>query len=214
MEDESLAKLLEEYEGLVQFELLPNETMVREKVLQNKAECGYILKEDVIDLILNEEGEWCIPVYENAGATMTDVVNEVVFERLFFLLSSGWFENYLCEHENFKPLMEELGQKKFAEEIKSTLYDEMHFGQTFGVKAFYVGEKIADEENSAGVSFYPGRILALICVLVCAFIGLLQVLADKTEHRVYKRSKGLISLYTVLHPTVLGIITAILIFLC
>ena len=214
VEDESLAKLFEEYEGLVQFELLPNETMVREKVLQNKAECGYILKEDVIDLILNEEGEWCIPVYENAGATMTDVVNEVVFERLFFLLSSGWFENYLCEHENFKPLMEELGQKKFAEEIKSTLYDEMHFGQTFGVKAFYVGEKIADEENSAGVSFYPGRILALLCVLVCAFIGLLQVLADKTEHRVYKRSKGLISLYMVLHPTVLGIITAILIFLC
>ncbi|MGN0386665.1 MAG: ABC transporter permease [Lachnospiraceae bacterium] len=214
VEDESLAKLLEEYEGLVQFELLPNEAMVREKVLQNKAECGYILKEDVADLILNEEGEWSIPVYENAGATMTDVVNEVVFERLFFLLSSGWFENYLCEHENFKPLMEELGEKKFAEEIKSTLYDEMHFGQTFGVKVFYVGEKIADEENSAGVSFYPGRLLALLCVLVCAFIGLLQVLADKAEHRVYKRSKGLISLYTVLHPTVLGIITAILIFLC
>ena len=213
-EDEELRKLLAGYEGLVHFEMEESEEKVKDKVLQNKAECGYVIGHEVPKLILSGEGQWCIPVYENSGATMTDVVNEVLFERVFYYISTMWYEEYLSTHEHFRDLRKQLGKEALQEEIRKTLYEELHFDRTFGVNTLYVGEDRQIEEETKGLTFYPGRILAVLCVLICALIGLLQVITDRKEHRIYKHKRGLVTCYTILHPTLLGTFTAILIFLC
>lgn len=207
-DDIILEKLFSEYNGLVTFIPCKNEEEVKRNVVQGKAECGYVLQEDLQSKILSGDGAWSIDVYESADSTLTRVVNEVLFERIFYAISSDWFEGYIAEHENFSGVLWEMGEKALKEEAKNVLEQKMKDGSTFTFKRQNVLASGAGEEVTGNAS-YPIKAIAAACVIFCALIGTMQAIVDKKRHRFPKRFVFLPVFFTVCQPVLLGMAAGI-----
>ncbi len=208
-DDEALENLFSEYGGLVTFVSCKNEEEVKRYVVQGKAECGYVLQEDLQSKILSGDAAWSIAVYESADSTLTRVVNEVLFERIFYAISTDWFEGYIAEHENFSAACRKMGREALQEEAKSALERKLEDGGTFTFMRGSVSASGTGEETKGRVS-YPVRAVAAACVILCALIGVMQALADKKAHRFPKRTELLPVLFTVCQPVLMGMTAGIL----
>ena len=79
--------LLEDYEGIVDFELYQSEEQVKKAVLNGDVECGYILPEDLTEGIVSQRANQLVNVYQDADAVAVPIVNEILFERIFYQAS-------------------------------------------------------------------------------------------------------------------------------
>ncbi len=207
-DDKILEKLFSEYQGLVTFLPCKDEEEVKRNVVQGKAECGYVLQEDLQSKILSGDGAWSIDVYESTDSTLTRVVNEVLFERIFYAISSNWFEGYIAEQEIFSEVCQEMGKEVLQEEAKSVLERKMGDGSTFAFQRLNVSAS-GTEEKTAGNASYPVKTMAAACVIFCALIGAMQAAADKKAHRFPKRPVLLTTFFTVCQPVLLGMAAGI-----
>lgn len=103
-----MTQLLQEKTGLVTFESCVSEEDVKKQVLLGKAECGYILQDNLQNELLDGNGNWSITVYENEESTLTKLVNEVLFERVFYQTSLTWFEGYLAKRGSSQKTVEKV----------------------------------------------------------------------------------------------------------
>lgn len=228
--DEELTGLLQEKTGLVQFLPCASEEEVKQLVLQGKAECGYILQDNLQNELIEGNGNWSITVYENEASTFTKLVNEVLFERIFYETSLTWFEGYLAE----KGFIEE----NASEDTKDIIDAIIHSDETFAVETLYLSgtpedtpsEPQTPEDGQAEpqipedtpaqehytrsrTSLYPVRIVAALCGILCTLTGAWQLLQDKRAGRQHKYHRVLVPVLTVAYPAILGTAVAILILL-
>ena len=129
--DTELRVLISEYEGLVHFLVCEDSEEVKRNVVRGNAECGYVLQEDLQEQIMAGNGTWSIEVYEKADSTMTRVVNEVLFERIFYAISAEWFEGYIAGNEMFADVREEAGEDALREEAGRQLANRLSDDSTF-----------------------------------------------------------------------------------
>ena len=203
--EEELAKLLQEKTGLITFQSCTSEEEVKKQVLQGKAECGYILQDNLQNELLDGNGNWSITVYENEASTLTKLVNEVLFERVFYQTSLTWFEGYLAE----KGLAGEDSAKDAADDgltgsAKDITDSIIRSGETFTVETLYLSNEQKESHTRTGVSIYPVRIMAALCVVLCTLTGVLQLVQDKRTKRQHKYHRILIPVLTIGYPLLLG----------
>ena len=178
---------------------------MKKQVQQGKAECGYILQDNLQNELLEGNGNWSITVYENEASTLTKLVNEVLFERVFYQTSLTWFEGYLAE----KGLAGEGSAKDITDggasgSAKDITDDIIRSGETFTVETRYLsgGQEENLTKSSAGI--YPVRIMAALCVVLCTLTGALQLVQDKRARWQHKYHRVLIPVLTVGYPLLLG----------
>lgn len=204
--EEGMTQLLQEKTGLVTFESCASEENVKKQVLLGKAECGYILQDNLQNELLDGNGNWSITVYENEAATLTKLVNEVLFERVFYQTSLTWFEGYLAE----KGLIAEDGGKVaadggFSGSVKDITDSIIRSGETFAVETLYLSDGQAEKSARSSASTYPVRIMAALCVILCTLTGVLQLVQDKRAKRQHKYHRILIPVLTIGYPLLLGV---------
>ncbi len=198
--DEALRTLFSEYTGLVKFISCDSEEEVKRNVIQGKTECGYVLQEDLQNAISQGKGNWTVTAYEDADSTLTYVVNEVLFERIFYAISTEWYAGYIAENENFAEVIGTAGTEELKQQAARILTEKMTDGSTF---SFERQTLQAAEGMSAGISFYPARFTAAAGIVLCGAAGAMEALADIRAGRVYKRRKETV-VFTVLGAVLCG----------
>lgn len=129
--DTELRELISGYDGLVHFLVCEDAEEVKRNVMRGNAECGYVLQEDLQKKIVAGDGVWSIEVYEKADSTMTRVVNEVLFERIFYDISAEWFAGYIAGHEMFAETLQEVGEEALRAEAGRQLARKLSDNSTF-----------------------------------------------------------------------------------
>ncbi len=189
--DGFMEKTLTQYQGLVKFVLCSSEEEVKQMVLRDKAECGYILPAQILEQMAQRKADDSIIVYEDGDAVAARVVDEVLFQKLFHCASLQWFEGYIAEKSGSEN-MENL-------EISSVVEEQIAKDKTFAIQI----ERLGEEQIPPA---FPARLLVVSGVLLCALQGLAQAGVDWQKQRFYKYNRAVIVLITVVQPVVMGML--------
>lgn len=212
--DTKLQELISEYDGLVDFLICSDSEEVKRNVMQGNAECGYVLQEDLQEKIMAGNGVWSIEVYEKADSTMTRVVNEVLFERIFYVISAEWFEGYIAGHEMFAAVLRETGEEALREEAGRQLARKLSDDSTFCFeKLTFSGTGVRDEDKITPKAHtaYPAKAAAGTGVVLCGLIGVLEALQDMRKQRFRGKTAFFAGIFTVLQPVLCGAVAALFI---
>lgn len=214
--DTKLRKLVSAYDGLVQFLVCEDAEEVKRNVVRGNAECGYVLQEDLQEQIMAGNGVWSIEVYEKADSTMTRVVNEVLFERIFYAISADWFEGYVAGNEMFAEALQEAGEAALRAEAGKQLARRLSDDSTFRFEQFTVSDREYLQEGAGAGSgqkeartAYPAGAAACAGIVLCGIAGVLEALQDVKKKRFRGRTAFFAGLYTVLQPVLCGVGAAI-----
>ncbi len=189
--DGFMEETLTQYQGLVKFVLCSSEEEVKQMVLRDKAECGYILPAQILEQMAQRKADDSIIVYEDGDAVAARVVDEVLFQKLFHCASLQWFEGYIAEKSGSEN-MENL-------EISSVVEEQIAKDKTFAIQI----ERLGEEQVPPA---FPARLLVVSGVLLCALQGLAQAGVDWQKKRFYKYNRAVIVLITVVQPVVMGML--------
>lgn len=189
--DGFMEETLTQYQGLVKFVLCSSEEEVKQMVLRDKAECGYILPAQILEQMAQRKADDSIIVYEDGDAVAARVVDEVLFQKLFHCASLQWFEGYIAEKSGSEN-MENL-------EISSVVEEQIAKDKTFAIQI----ERLGEEQIPPA---FPARLLVVSGVLLCALQGLAQAGVDWQKKRFYKYNRAVIVLITVVQPVVMGML--------
>ncbi len=189
--DGFMEETLTQYQGLVKFVLCSSEEEVKQMVLRDKAECGYILPAQILEQMAQRKADGSIIVYEDGDAVAARVVDEVLFQKLFHCASLQWFEGYIAEKSGSEN-MENL-------EISSVVEEQIAKDKTFAIQI----ERLGEEQIPPA---FPARLLVVSGVLLCALQGLAQAGVDWQKKRFYKYNRAVIVLITVVQPVVMGML--------
>lgn len=226
--DTELRELISEYDGLVHFLVCSDSEEVKRNVMRGNAECGYVLQEDLQKKILAGDGVWSVEVYEKADSTMTRVVNEVLFERIFYAISTEWFEGYIAEHEMFADVLQEVGEEALREEAGRQLVRKLSDDSTFSFEKLSISGTMEQDEGGAGGNAesgrpepaggraeahtaYPTKAAAGAGIVLCGIVGVLEALQDIRKRRFRGETALFAGIFTVLQPILCGTAAALFI---
>lgn len=207
-EEQDLAKRLREYDGFVHFFLCENQDEVRQNVIQGKAECGYVLQEGLQKEILEGRGNWSIEVYEGSDSTMTWAVNEVLFEKVFYEVSTNWYEGYIAESDAFLNTVKELGEEAVREAAAEAFLEKLSDGSTFTLERSRL--QTAEAGEGRGSVSYPILGGVSLCVLLCMLTGVAEAVTDRKRGSFFRYPAAAVSVVTIALPTVFGCLAGIL----
>lgn len=226
--DTELRELISGYDGLVHFLVCEDAEEVKRNVMRGNAECGYVLQEDLQKKIVAGDGVWSIEVYEKADSTMTRVVNEVLFERIFYDISAEWFAGYIAGHEMFAEVLQEVGEEALRAEAGKQLVRKLSDDSTFCFEKLTLSGTGIREEAAGGAggmenrqpkpagsstphTAYPTEMAAGAGIVLCGIAGVLEALQDIRKKRFRGRTALFAGIFTVLQPVLCGTAAALLI---
>ena len=200
-QDESLRELFAAYEGLVHFIICEDESEVTRHVMRGSVECGYVLEEGLLEQIGQGKGNWTITAYHGSDSVLSAVVNEVLFERIFYAVSGNWFETFMKGQAGMN------GEAAIGTAARDALERRRTDGSTFNFALLRVGEK--EQETTQAYFAYPIWSVAIGCIAFCGAIGISQALEDRKHFRFPKRNRLCMASLTVGVYLLGGILTAL-----
>lgn len=178
-------------DGFVRFYFVSTEEELKRDVLTRKAECGYILTEDLQNKFDEDDWYWGIDVYESSQSMLTKTINETVFSRVFYAISSKWYEGYIAKKASINGW--ELGE--LQDTVIKVLEQKMSDGSTFSIETEYIlpmGERVDTK-----ASVFPVRGIVGMGVYLCALIGVMQVLYDNRKQYFIRKRPGIARFLTI-----------------
>lgn len=200
-QDESLRELFAAYEGRVHFIICEDESEVTRHVMRGSVECGYVLEEGLLEQIGQGKGNWTITAYHGSDSVLSAVVNEVLFERIFYAVSGNWFETFMKGQAGMN------GEAAIGTAARDALERRRTDGSTFNFALLRVGER--EQETTQGYFAYPVWGVAIGCIAFCGAIGISQALEDRKHFRFPKRNRLCMTSLTVGVYLLGGILTAL-----
>ncbi len=200
-QDESLRELFAAYEGLVHFIICEDESEVTRHVMRGSVECGYVLEEGLLEQIGQGKGNWTITAYHGSDSVLSAVVNEVLFERIFYAVSGNRFETFMKGQAGMN------GEAAIGTAARDALERRRTDGSTFNFALLRVGEK--ELETTQGYFAYPIWGVAIGCIAFCGAIGISQALEDRKHFRFPKGNRLCMASLTVGVYLLGGILTAL-----
>lgn len=161
--------------GLVRFYFCDTPEQLKQEVAQGKAECGYILPEDLRRRFEEDDWYWAVEVYESSGSTMTEVVNETVFSRIFQAVSSEWFVGLM--QDRMDPAAAEHLQEQ--EIVWEALRRKLEDGSTFSVEIREGVDGTSGNAKDPARNVFPARGIAAALLYACALLGAMDALRDR-----------------------------------
>lgn len=184
-------ELLCGYDGYIQFLACDSEEEVRELVLYDEAECGYLIPEDFRERIQKGKAKKSIVLFKDSDAMMAETVNEILFEQLFGRLSREWFVAYMGEADLLLPTLE----RKLTD------------GSTFEIRKEY-----CQTEREEGVT-YPIWLVVVIAIALCGIHGVWDAVLDFRRYCFFKRNPFRMAAMNIFLSAACGLIFGIFLLL-
>lgn len=191
---------LSAYNGLVRFVVCDSEEAVRQMVLRDKAECGYILPEGIVELIIAGKANRAVTVYEDGDTVVARLVDEVLFNILFKPASLQWFEAYIAQSEGLNAIR----YGSMTESVEKQLSADTTF-------RFRIERLGTEQEQVQSRTAFPKSLAVVACMVLCGLQGAAQAVLDLREKRFYKRNSAAVFLIMVIQPMLLGAVVGVLI---
>ena len=86
-------------DSAVEFIVAKSPEDIREAILRNEMECGFIFSGNIYENLVKEDADGGIILYESAKSTVTDYIKEKVFASIYRRLSFDRLVSYLDESE-------------------------------------------------------------------------------------------------------------------
>lgn len=186
--------------GLVRFYFCDTPEQLKQDVIQGKAECGYVLAEDLRRRFEEDDWYWAVEVYESSGSMMTEVVNETVFGRIFQTVSSEWFVGLMQSRMNPGP-EEDLWEQ---DEVWEVLRRKLEDGSTFSVEIIRGADPAAEGTGDPAGGVFPARGIAAALLYVCALMGAMDALRDRRKGYFKNRFPAAAAVFAVGLPVGMG----------
>lgn len=189
--EQMLAKELTEREGggLFRFYLCDREEQVKEEVASKRAECGYVISEDLRRKLDEKDYRRCIQVYSAPSTVLASLSTEVVAAALMKLYDREIFLDYIVESEDVRQAVAWLGaaagaDASGAEEIlrsrAGAVYDKwMGNGSTFRFEYGYRGSRGQVPEEKPRV--FPVRGLVAVYLFLVGLYSAVLVGEDQAR---------------------------------
>lgn len=205
-------ELLGTYEGLIHFTVYEDREQVMDAVRRGKAECGYILPQNLAENMVRRRANQSITVYQDEDAVAVPIVNEVIFERIFRQVSLEWYADYVLQNDAIREFG--VGKAALKKKVEDCFDRELVAGTTFRFEIERVGaENPAGKEDDGDKAVYPVFLAFVIVTGLCALQGCVQVVTDMKNHRFYKRNRVAMSVLTIVLPALTGGVCLYLLFL-
>lgn len=226
VETEMISQNATRNDKLVSFVLCDSSEQVQDMVLKGKAQCGYILPDDLLSRMEYGGAERLIKVYDLGDAVLTPVINEIVFAQIYKKVSRNMYKNFIDEtgllnSEDLtgnvlsQDLLIEETHRKTDEYLDTRLTDN----STFHIDKKIIQNKNQDNKNdsdtlqkkeNSGAAFLK-EILAAAVVILCVAAGSIRALMDYKAHYFYRQSQIKIMLITVMQYFLIGVVTAFIV---
>lgn len=181
-------KLLCAHEGFARFQVCESADEVAELVLRGKAECGYVLPQDLTKDLAALRANRTVTVYEGVDSVCVPLVNEVLFNAIFRHASLAWYEDYMSEFGR---------DSAFAQK---TIARQIELGKTFAIEFVMVGKNGAAAPAVGNKRTYPVLTVVAAAVILCGVQGLLTAMDDSRRGRFYKRGRIKLMVLTIALP--------------
>lgn len=185
---------------------------LKTEVLKGNAECGYVLSKNLLDSFARDDWYWEIEVYESADSMFTKLINEVVFSRIFQVVSTDWYLEYM------ESLLKETKSDVSTEQIVQALSQDLLGEETFHVETIRVdslGQITTDEDikeeavkgKDAGLgntgSLLSGKGVVAALVYLTSLLAVMQTVRDRERGYFPLKLRCWAALWTIFNPTVL-----------
>lgn len=184
-------------DGIIRFYFTESEEELKRDVLNQEAECGYVLTKDLQERFEENDWYWAVEVYESAESMLTGLINEVAFERIFSTVSGEWFKEYIVHHEMFSEVEESILRRQTVEMIQENLSD----GSTFDVEKEYMLTEALIQEQEEYNHIFPVRGVIGTGIFLCGLIGAVEVLQDKKAKYFMNKLQIPVAIITIFLPT-------------
>lgn len=165
----------DQQDGMFRFYLSRDEQQLRDDVVSRRAECGYVIEENLEERLDRGDYKRCITVYSSPSTVTAKLSTEVVFSVMMELYDKDLLEDYVRSGEVFadagepgSPIREEAAEKAGG------LYEKwLESGATFHFEYADVDRQgnIEDSASPAAQTVFPIRGLVAVCLFVIGLYG-------------------------------------------
>lgn len=194
---ESLAK-----QDALSFDFVDSIEELKQQVLSGTAECGYVITDDLFEAFEKDDWSWKVTVYEGPDSMFTQVISEVLFEKIYEQVSVDWYISFMKENL-------ETAKAQSEEEIRETLKQVLLSDETFQIETIRLrGETKAGIEKAQGENIISVRDVTAVLLYLMSLLAVMDVLNDREKGH-FRRQKRLSSaIWTIALPVcIIGLVS-------
>ena len=196
-EEASLAESLKSQTNPA-FVLVESVDEVKRLVLTGKAECGYVIPEDLFEAFLEDDWNWKVTAYEGPHSMFTGLMNEVLFSIIFERVSVDWYLQYMEDKLGLAASETEIAGKERLQQI-------LEGEQTFRVQTIRLtdGEPqdISDLSDQEGI--VSAKDVVAILLYLMSLLTVMEVARDREKGYFRKHMRLSAAFWTIFIPVLL-----------
>lgn len=191
--------------SVLQYVFYDSDMEVERAVIQSEADCGFVIKEDIVQRVKEDDWHKSIPVYVTDASSITGMAKERIAGVIFQLYSENCYREYMEETVQSEKFATEYDSQEilsFAEQAYEThLVDGSTFSFVYEEKTDGIAEgkgnglsgksdsvDLDSQNNSdtrvgSDTSVFPIKGVFGVLIFVSGMCGMLEYEKDKKEKR-------------------------------
>lgn len=191
--EEALKPLLTQQDD-VDFFFVESVEEVKRQVLAGKAECGYVIPEDLYEAFEEDDWSWKVEVYEGPHSMFTKLIDEVMFSRIFEQVSVDWYGRFMEGK-----LSEEVSD--MPGELQEKLADVFAGRETFQIQTVSLTEFTpSDREESWKDAGIRAEGIVAVMLYLMSLLSLMDVVKDREQEHFRRQIRLPAAFWTIFHP--------------
>ncbi len=170
-------------DGMFRFYLSRDERQLRDDVASRRAECGYVIGENLEDRLNRKDYKRCITVYSAPSTVAAKLSTEVVFSIMMELYDKDLLEDYVRSGGLFGAAEKANSPENQAAVLKAgELYDKwLESGATihFAYAGYDRQGNVKDASSPAMQNVFPVRGLVAVCLFIIGLYGTVTTGTDE-----------------------------------
>ena len=173
------------------FYLVETVEELKNHVLRGKAECGYVIPSDLFEAFTEDDWNWKVTVYEGPDSMFTELINEVLFEKIYAKVSVDWYVSYMEDKLN-------ANLEETAQDVEETLLQVLSGGETFRVQTVRLQNgEIVNEDDTTKEGIISVKDVAAVMIYLMSLLAVTEALQDKEKGHFRKQRQFSAATWTV-----------------
>ena len=172
-------------DSVLAFEFYHDASEAEIAVLNNKADCAFVIPADIEERVLEEDWRKCITVYETSASSITGMAKERISEIIFTLYSGQRYREYM---ENISEDIVDFAQYAYE--------DHLTDGSTFGFEYISYDQYSQYSDDTDAIydaPVFPVKGAFAVIIFISGMCGMLEYEKDNREKRFIRMAPNMLT---------------------